>query len=117
MAENADEDLFADLQVSLTRTTNLLLTTISYDGEDAEPDAAPPAPVPVKSESEAVVLPTDTPAKFSAPQRDEDEEEIKPFDPSAEDVQMDGVKQDYNANYGGYEMSERKEQVRLKDDG
>jgi len=49
-----------------------------------------------------------------APQHDFDDE-AKPFDPSAED--MEGVKQEYNTGYNSYDAQEAKQPVRLKDDG
>ncbi|KAK6441401.1 hypothetical protein LTR95_002374 [Oleoguttula sp. CCFEE 5521] len=104
---DADEDLFADL----------------YDGEDAELEAAQPAPtpLPVKSEAEITAPPTEAPLQdvsMPVPKHEDFDDDVKPFDPSAED--MDGVvKQEYTGNYGNsYDApSESRQQVRLKDDG
>ncbi|OQO11681.1 hypothetical protein B0A48_03408 [Cryoendolithus antarcticus] len=104
---DADEDLFADL----------------YDGEDAEPEAAQPAPapLPVKTDPEVTAPAAEAPTQDSSmqqPRHDDFDDDVKPFDPSAED--MDGVvKQQYNGNYGNsYDApSESRQQVRLKDDG
>ncbi|KAM0721020.1 hypothetical protein Q7P37_003305 [Cladosporium fusiforme] len=98
MADAADEDLFADL----------------YDGEDAEPEAARPATEQAKPDTEAPAAITTAEASNDAPApQQEDDDEAKPFDPSAED--MDGVANTAPANYDTQEVD--RTPVHMKDDG
>lgn len=100
MADAADEDLFADL----------------YDGEDAEPEAARPAAEAPKPEPEVPAVKAEPTTDAAAPQQQQpqhDDEDAKPFDPSAED--MDGVT---NAPQQSYDTSEiDRTPVHMKDDG
>lgn len=91
-----------------------------YDGEDAEPEAAQPAPAPIQTDVGSAAPSADISNHETALQQQQQhdfEDDVKPFDPSAED--MDGVvKQEYNPNFGGgYDPPESRQQVRLKDDG
>jgi len=95
-----------------------VLTSSSYDGEDAEPEApfAAPAPAAVKTEPDSTVTAPAQTAETNAIQPEDDEP--KPFDPAAED--MDGVKHEapMDSAFGGYNAPEPdRGPVHLKDDG
>ena len=87
----------------------------SYDGEDAEPEAPAPAAAPVKTEPDSTVTAPTSAAEFAAPQPEDDEP--KPFDPAAEDMD---AKQEFSMDtgFGGYNAPEPdRGPVHLKDDG
>lgn len=93
--------------------TSPILTTPRYDGEDAEPEAAHPAPEAPKAEPEAPAVNTEPTNDTVAPQQQQDDDEAKPFDPAAEE--MDGMT---NAPHQSYDTSEMdRTPVHMKDDG
>lgn len=90
-----------------------ILTLQSYDGEDAEPEAAHPVPEAPKAEPEAPAVNTGPTNDAIAPQQQQDDEDAKPFDPAAEE--MDGMT---NAPHQSYDISEMdRTPVHMKDDG
>ena len=92
------------------------LTLPSYDGEDVEPETAPPAAQAPKPEPEAHAPSTESNGDAPASQQQqtqEDDDDAKPFDPSAEE--MDGVTNAPTANYEAAEVD--RTPVHMKDDG
>lgn len=92
------------------------LTYERYDGEDVEPDAAPPAAQAPKPEPEALAPISESNGDAPAPQQQQaqpDDDDAKPFDPSAED--MDGVTNAPAMNYEAAEVD--RTPVHMKDDG
>lgn len=90
---------------------------LSYDGEDAEPEAPAPATAaaPVKTEPDSTVTAPTSTVEAAAPSQEDDEP--KPFDPAAEDMD---VKQEapIDTGFGGYNAPEPdRGPVHLKDDG
>lgn len=92
-----------------------ILITSRYDGEDAEPEPTRPAAEAPKAEPEAPAANPEPVNDTAAPhqQQHQDDDDAKPFDPSAED--MDGMT---NAPQQSYDTSEMdRTPVHMKDDG
>ena len=101
--------------IPLIQLARRITDNLSYDGEDAEPEAPAPAAAAVKTEPDSTVTAPTSAAETAAPQPEDDEP--KPFDPAAEDMD---VKQEFpiDTGFGGYNAPEPdRGPVHLKDDG
>jgi hypothetical protein len=97
-----------------------MLTIPRYDGEDVEPEAAQPVAAVPKAEPEAPEAKAEPMNDATAPQQQQDDDDAKPFDPAAEE--MDGMTGMANnaphQSHQSYDTSEMdRTPVHMKDDG